>query len=425
VCQELQNPNFKGKALLLAHFNPKDFEGFFRNQKIQVGEKVVDGAIVAQLKNKATVWLDHPLRKQYRKVEFVPNSDLGPEIRNLWHGFAYEPKKGDCSLYLKHLFDNVCQKEQIKYDYLIGWMAYAVRHPNEQGHAAIVIQGLKGVGKNVAAEGFAALWGQHALIVSDSSRITNNFNAHLRALCVLIADEAFFAGDRRHEGKLKSLVTSGVLDIEAKGVDVIQVPNLLHIMILGNDRWLVPASIDERRYLVLRCGEAHRGDQAYFEAIHKQLDSGGYSALLHYLLEEVNLKNFNVRNVPHTKELREQMVESLRDADKALFECLHTGMIPGRLQKDGTVLMRTGDLVDWANGRGRNGWGSIRPQHVDQLFGKEGMRFDRDNNLTQKSRFWKIPPLEKCRGIWNQLRGDYAWPEDGGIWEVINESSNF
>lgn len=432
VCWEEPNPTFtKGKALLLGHQSRSDFKFRFEHQLIETGKKTVkdqdgESVEVPKLEDKATVWLRHRYRRQFQQVRFVPNEDLGPKIRNLWHGFAFEPKKGDCSLYLAHLKENICRNESLKYDYLIPWMAYAVRHPNEQGHAAVVVQGLKGVGKNVFAEGFAALWGQHSLVVSDSSRITNNFNAHLRALCVLVADEAFFAGDRRHEGKLKSLVTSGVLDIEAKGVDVVQVPNLLHIIILGNDRWLIPASPEERRYLVMNCSDKYRNDQKYFGAIQRQLDQGGYAALLYYLMYEVDMTNFNVRNVPHTAELRAQMTETLRDVERVWYDCLYTGIIPGRLQKDGTALLRTIDLVNWAGGNGR--WNGVKPQHVGGLLGdgtidQPGMKFVHERALAQgeRLRYWIIPKLSTARDIWDKLRVKNEWPDDGGEWDTLDQ----
>lgn len=429
VCQE----KVVDRSLVVVHFHPRDFESFYRNDLIQVGEKEVkvedEYVMKPVLKNKATVWLDHRYRRQYLEVRFAPNADLGTEVRNLWQGFAYEPKKGDCSLYLAHLKENICKNDPVKYNYLLGWMAYAIRHPDEQGHSAIVVRGLKGVGKNVFADAFAALWGRHALTVSSSDRLTSNFNAHLRALCVLIADEAFFAGDRRHEGKLKSLITSGTLDIEAKGVDVVQVPNLLHIIILSNDRWVIPASADERRYLVMECSDAHRGDGRYFGAINRQLEKGGYEALMHYLLHEVDLTNFDIRKVPHTDELRAQMIESLRDADRMWQECLQLGMIPGRKRKDGSILIRTVDLVDWANSkRNTGGWNMIRPHYVDTLFGDDCMKFTRDMRVVNNNgnqRYWVIPKLSECRETWDRLYGTYRWPKDGGEWDTLGDDVRF
>ena len=42
-------------------------------------------------------------------------------------GFAYEPKKGDCSLYLNHVRDNICRGNEDHYKLVVAWMADAVR----------------------------------------------------------------------------------------------------------------------------------------------------------------------------------------------------------------------------------------------------------------------------------------------------------
>lgn len=438
VIWEDVNPAFtKGKNKVLGHQSFYDFKNRYINVMIEVGVKTTrnpeTGAVneSPKFKDKGSVWLEHRNRRQYKQVVFAPNEKKPDNILNLWQGFAFEPKKGDCSLYLDHLRDNICQKESITYDYLIKWMAHAVRHPNEVGHVAIVIQGLKGVGKNVAAEGFANLWGPHAMMVSDQGRLTRNFNSHLRDKCVLVADEAFFAGDRRHESTLKTLITSPTITIEAKGVDVTTVPNLLHIIILGNDSWLVPAGTDERRFLALNCGSEKKEDHKYFQAIEQQLENGGYAALLHYLLHEVDMNGFNVRQAPHTDELRRQIVESLRDVEAAWYECLYNGTIPGRFQKDGTILMRTSDFLTWAgNVKGRH-W-SLKAQHVGHLLGdnpkgkQKGMGFDRQRNLARddRSRYWTIPKLEEARKLWDKLRVTLPWPADDGEWDTIEDGPN-
>src|SRR6267142_1196490 len=285
VCSMELNRIARGTSYTLAAQSIHDFKIGYMNQLVQVGEKPSGEP---KFEDRASVWLKHRYRREYEKVVFEPDHETPKSMYNLWRGFAYPPVKGACDRYLAHARDNICQGDEVKYRYLIGWMAHAVRRPNEQGHVAIVIQGLKGVGKNVFSEGFANLWGQHGMVVSDQSRITKNFNAHLRDKCVLICDEAFFAGDRRHEGTLKALITGSTITIEAKGVDAETSPNLLHIIIIGNDAWLVPASYEERRFLVLSCGASKQQDQGYFQAINDQLNSGGYGALLHHLLNEVD-----------------------------------------------------------------------------------------------------------------------------------------
>ena len=425
VCSEERNRLTPGEAYYLNAQSVFDFKVGLMNQIVMTGMKE-NGT--PKFEDKASIWLKHPNRREYDRVIFEPNHEAPPRVYNLWKGFAYQPIKGDCGLYLAHLKNNVCQDDETKYRYLISWMAHACRHPDQQGHVAIVIQGLKGVGKNFAAEPFATLFGQHGLVVSDQGRITRNFNSHLRDKCTLICDEAFFAGDRRHEGVLKALITGNTITIEAKGVDVEMAPNLLHIIILGNDAWLVPASWEERRFLMLNCGAKQQKNQRYFGAVLHQLQHGGYEALLYHLLHEVDLRSFNVREAPHTAELREQMSESLRGVEAAWYECLYSGMIPAHVLKNGSAEMRTDTFIEWARAKER-GWANLKQQHAQVMLGvnprgeKMGFNFNKVQPLLKESRqrYWDIPPLDRARKIWDELRWAASWPDDGNSWEQLTD----
>ncbi len=214
------------------------------------------------------------------------------------------------------------------------------------GESAVAVYGLKGVGKNVFAEGFCKLWGRHGMVVDNPRQVTGNFNAHLRDKCCLVCDEAFFAKNPQQVNQLKVLITGGDLKIEAKGVDTVTVPNLLRLIIIGNDEHLIHATGEERRFLVLNCGDAKRDDQDYFAAIDRQLQDGGYSALLYHLLHEVDLTGFNVRKPPHTKALEKQVSDSLRGVERVWFDLLCTGALPSReaMLPDGSVKLRASDL---------------------------------------------------------------------------------
>jgi hypothetical protein len=424
ICSEEQDRLFPDSDVkILTAQKPTDFYHGLSNEFVRVGEKQ-NGE--PKFKTAAEVWLQDPDRRQYEKVIFAPNQDLGPRYYNLWRGFPFTPQPGDCSLYLAHVKENICSNDPVKYDYLIKWMAYAVRNPHQQGYVAIVIQGLKGVGKNIFAEAFAKLFGSHGIVLSDSARVLGHFNAHLRDKSVLIADEAFFAGSRRDERILKDLITGNTLSIEAKGVDVVTVRNLLHILILGNDSWLVPTTWDERRYLVLRCSDAHRGEQQYFGAILEQLKNGGYAALLHHLMHEVDLSNFNVRKAPHTVELHEQTAESLRGIEATWHEFLYHGSLPAIIDKSGQAWLKIEDFIRAAKDGGTRAW-DLKPQHVQDFLGEarpgrqQGMSFTATRTPTEVSHFrfraWCIPPLKEARDRWDARRNKVEWPEIGDLWE--------
>ena len=66
-------------------------------------------------------------------------------------------------------------------------------------------------------------------------------------------EEAFWAGDKQAEGKLKLLITSKLHMIERKGYEPYMVGNYARIYITSNNDWVVPATVDERRFAIFEC----------------------------------------------------------------------------------------------------------------------------------------------------------------------------
>jgi hypothetical protein len=79
---------------------------------------------------------------------------------------------------------------------------------------------------------------------------------------LLFGDEAFYAGDKKHESILKMLITEEMITIEAKGVDAEVSGNCIHLMMASNESWVVPAGMDDRRFFVLDVGDGAKNDGA-------------------------------------------------------------------------------------------------------------------------------------------------------------------
>jgi Family of unknown function (DUF5906) len=298
------------------------FKLLHRNETATV--KGEDGA--TERKPAADVWLSHRRRRTYQAVVFDPSEKASEGSLNLWRGYGVKPVSGDWSRLKSHIKDNVCTGNAIAFDYLMDWMALLVQKPAEQGQIAIIMRGKKGVGKGVLGHVLRRLFGQHGMYVSKSKHLVGAFNSHLRDCVLLFADEAFFAGDPAAEGTLKSLITEETLVIEPKGQNVVLCRNRLHIIMASNEDWVVPASLDERRYVILDVGEARMQDIAYFQAIWEQMESGGLSAMLHELLRR-DISKFQVRRVPNTDALDDQKIRSLKPELAWLHEVLARGYV--------------------------------------------------------------------------------------------------
>lgn len=301
-----------------------DLAKLYLNRAVLVGKDKKGAPITAAV---ADWWLRHPLRRQFiHGVVFDPTGRTDPGVLNLWQGFAVEAKAGTWGLLQAHILTVICAGDTGHFDYLMGWMARMVQHPAEQGEVAVVMRGIEGCGKGTLARALKRILGQHALAISNAKHLTGNFNAHLRDAVFLFADEAFFAGDRQHVGVLKSIITEECLTIEAKYANAVQAPNYLHVMMASNEDWVVPASLEARRFFCLEVTSEHVNDHDWFAAIWQEMEAGGYAAMLHDLLH-YDLTTFNVRAVPDTEALQRQKKLTLPVPEAWWLDVLHRGYV--------------------------------------------------------------------------------------------------
>lgn len=271
------------------------------------------------------------------------------------------------------------------------------------------MQGKEGTGKGVTAKEFGRLFGAHFRHISQAGHLTGHFNAHLQQCSVLFADEAFFAGNRSHEGILKALITEETLIIEPKGLDAFAVRNCLHLIMSSNAEWVIPASADARRYFVLAVADHHKQDHAYFAAITREMDNGGREALLYELLNR-DLSSFNVRDVPQTDALADQKAHTRRGVDRLIEMVAHSGMLPAVHGAYPNIAVTSGE-------EDGNGFYPKARSLVPDL------KYNSSIVIATALKRWgcepwhsgplrgiKFPPLAELRAAFDQKHGKQAWP---------------
>lgn len=301
----------------------QDFTAAYQNRKFSVPDGKGEFVTVKL----GSQWLSWLYRRQYLGgVTFAPGRSDRADVLNLWRGFAVQPIKGSWRKTLRHIRNILCRRDRASFKYFIRWMAFAVQHPETRGHVALIMRGDEGVGKGIIANALRKIFGQHGLHIGDAGHLVGRFNDHLQCCVLLFADEAFFAGDRAHVAILKKIITEDTLEIEGKFRSVVESKNYLHLIMASNDAWVVPASLEARRFAVFDVSDERRGDHAYFQEIADELDNGGLAAMLHDLLK-VDLSKFNIRNFPRTEGLQNQQLHSLSTQHEWLLDVLQRGYV--------------------------------------------------------------------------------------------------
>ncbi len=290
-------------------------------------------------------WLESSYRRQYLEgIVFDPTNAQRVNQYNLWRGFAIRSKQGNWERMRTHIWEVISAKDEALEKYVLDYFAQMVQKPGQAGQVALVAKGPEGAGKGMLFRAFVKIFGSHGLHVIHASHLVGQFNAHLRDVVCLFADEAFFAGDAKHTSVLKGIITEPTLAIEAKYQNPIMAPNYLHLLMASNDDWVVPAGPEARRFCVLDVATHRAGDHQYFEKLARQMESGGLEAMLYDLLMR-DISGFNPSIFPRTDALADQQVRTLKGFDKWWCDALSAGALPHTGSTENPTIKTAGEIT--------------------------------------------------------------------------------
>lgn len=323
-------------------------------------------------------WENHPNRREYGNVVFDPAREKefetsdGSKTLNLWEGFAFDPKKrgeGSWELLDHVIREGICSNDEELYQYVLNWIAFSYQNPARPQRVALVMRGSKGVGKGTLARTWLAAWGLHGVATDDGDDLFGKYNADMEYKCGVFLDEAFWAGDRSVEGKIKSRITEPKLRVEQKHQPKRSVRNFIKIMMASNNDFVVPAGEDERRFVVVDVNSAFMSDGKLWKALNSQMIRGGNQAFFYDMINR-DLGDFDPEtHRVMTDALRSQVRHTFGEIAEWWIEVLEDGILPHQ-------------IGDWSQSPARVPVNSLRDHFVEHIGGVR--RGDWAYNFDQK-----------------------------------------
>jgi hypothetical protein len=331
------DPDFPGHRAILMSSPVSDFKSLHIKPYAFKGKDKQGHDIRVEVPEGAW-WISNPHRRQFDGgMRFVPSCDedvVNDNTLNLWRGFAVAARKPDgksgkagCSLFLEHGLKIICSGNEAHFSYLIKREAFIAQRRTRSEIAAGFHTKAEGTGKGFWEKTLNHLYGAHAMQVTKPEHVVGKHNKHLETLLRLTADEALFANDPRHRNALYGLITEDYLTIEPKNVDAYPAKSHINIDVTSNADHFLHASATARRMFIPTVSQDRASDHEYFRKMEAQLHDGGYEALLYHLLHEIDISDFNVRDVPKTAALREQADYSRKGVDGLVERMLMDGVV--------------------------------------------------------------------------------------------------
>ena len=311
------------------------------------------------------VWKKLPEVMTFHGEDFIPGGEIPGKNKNLntWCGWPFEPRWNRTDtpddvlakvLYtLPHIggdFDPVqalkddpllfvlwCEKELVcagdvnATTWMNFWKARGIKAPWQVGDVAVGISGIEGTGKGLClSKMYGELFGSHYVYANGVQSGTGKFNGHLKKALFVFVDEVDWPkGDANRN---KALITNPVLEIEAKCQDIENILNCMKFAFAANDKVVVPAGGQSRRYLNFVMNPHYvnkHGKERYlfYSAWAKAIEA--IQPELMYYYKNLSMLGFNPNRRPKSlsANLFSIKLETMDYVQNWWYECLNSGCI--------------------------------------------------------------------------------------------------
>ena len=273
-----------------------------------------DGSVSFKAVSAAAAWLKWPLRNEVTKLTYQPGAErfiTEPRpLYNIWPGWGVEAIEDDVSLFLRlvdHIFTNA---EPEAKDWFLKWCAYPLQHPGVKLFSSVVIHGIRhGTGKSLLGYTLARIYGKNFTEISQMD-LHGAFNEWAEGKQFVMGDDVTGSNKRQDADFLKKLITQRELRVNGKYVPTYTVPDCINYFFTANHPDSFFLEDDDRRFFIHEVQVGPMEEEFYVE-YDLWLDTGGSSAVFHYLLN-LDLGDFNPAAPAFKTAAKERMIANVQ-----------------------------------------------------------------------------------------------------------------
>ena len=328
------------------------------------------------------LWLADENRRQYERIDFIPNiEDCPVEIYNLFKGFKAEKYRPEKAMTEDEILFNILPiKNHLDYlttgnsDYILNWMANIIQTPHIKSEVAplirdeggLIVEG-GGTGKNLLFEWFGnEIMGEDYLhVVGDNKELYTPFNSLFEGKLLVFVEEASGQDNHANADALKAKITSKTINVNKKMVAQYKTRDYTRYVFTSNNRNPMPIKQGNRRFAVFDTNPVKRGDTQYFKELVKHLSDNDVKWAFYQYLK--NMKDtFRTpidfqKNIPITKAYKDIRLLNAPLYHKWLVSCLKKGEL-----KDDSTSNLYKSFIKWVE---RNREGKVESAITQTAFG--------------------------------------------------------
>lgn len=257
-----------------------------------------------------TVYSSWPNASFKKSLTYLPGyPPIFEDAINMWRPTELNPKSGDVSTWLDHIYDFYAKEEV---DHLLDWLAYAVQKPVvKPGHAVLMGSHHEGIGKDLWLLPIRACFGKQNVSEIGADSLSSSFNEWLAHKHLIIIQEIWTGARRELSNQLKPLLSSppDEIMVNEKNVSRYPVPNVCATIMLTNHKDAVSMAAEDRRYFVMWSEATPKSSDYYKDFALWVSDPENHSHVYDYLLKR-DVSKFNIKAAPPKTTAKFDMVDA-------------------------------------------------------------------------------------------------------------------
>ncbi|MFC5551780.1 primase-helicase family protein [Massilia aerilata] len=191
------------------------------------------------------------------------------------------------------LLAHLCDMDEDVRLWVLRWLAYPLRNPGAKMATALIFNGGEASGKTLFfSRVVAQLYGSNAARIRPSD-LYSKFNPWVAGANLVVVDGEYA---RRHIERLKAMVTGSQVMLDIRGQAPRTVANRLNFIYISSRDDFLPMDTGNRRFVVVEVPPAR--PRAFYEAIHHEMANGGIDAFRDYLMNGLDMGDFNENTLP-------------------------------------------------------------------------------------------------------------------------------
>lgn len=300
-----------------------------------------DGRLSLKPMSGAQAWISWPLRAEAGKLTYAPGKPKFIEADhprrsawNTWEGWGIEPRKGDVKPFLQlidHIFTGADPGAK---EWFLNWCAYPLQYPGTKLYSSVLVYGIRhGTGKSLIGYTMGRIYGKNFTEIS-GSELHASFNEWAENKQFVLGDDVTGSDKREDNDRLKKLITQKSLRVNPKFIPSYEVPDCINYYFTSNQPDAFFLEDDDRRSFV---HEVVVGplDEDWYREYELWLDSGGASAVFHWLLQR-DTGGFNSAGRALMTDAKRRMISDVKS---------DLGSWVQRLIADPDGVMRVGEMI--------------------------------------------------------------------------------